>query len=41
MSFRLLVALFSIADTRSRTLYYAGGCGHAWHNRPDPPCDAT
>ncbi|WP_328708044.1 DUF5958 family protein [Streptomyces mesophilus] len=33
-SFRLLVALFSIADTRRRTLYCAGGCGHAWHNLP-------
>ncbi|MDX3531055.1 DUF5958 family protein [Streptomyces sp. ID05-39B] len=35
-SFRLLVALFTIADTRRRTLYCAGGCGHAWHNLPDP-----
>ncbi|MFE7354555.1 DUF5958 family protein [Streptomyces sp. NPDC057543] len=34
-SFRLLVALFSIADTRRRTLYCARGCGHAWHNLPD------
>ncbi|MER7636941.1 DUF5958 family protein [Streptomyces sp. NPDC126522] len=40
-SFRLLVALFSIADTRRRTLYCAGGCGHAWHNLPDLPRDAT
>ncbi|MFF3330905.1 DUF5958 family protein [Streptomyces sp. NPDC002888] len=40
-SFRLPVALFSIADTRRRTLYCAGECGHAWHNLPDPPRDAT
>ncbi|MFC8367549.1 MULTISPECIES: DUF5958 family protein [unclassified Streptomyces] len=40
-SFRLLVTLFSIADTRRRTLYCAGGCGHAWHNLPDPPRDVT
>jgi hypothetical protein len=39
-SFRLLVALFSIADTRRRTLYCAEGCGHAWHNLPDLPLDA-
>ncbi|MEU0370038.1 DUF5958 family protein [Streptomyces sp. NPDC006283] len=31
-SFRLLVALFSIADTRRRALHCAGGCGHEWHN---------
>ncbi|MEV0691566.1 DUF5958 family protein [Streptomyces sp. NPDC050388] len=36
-SFRLLVVLFSIADTRRRTLYCAGECGHAQHNLPDPP----
>ncbi|WP_435222556.1 DUF5958 family protein [Streptomyces sp. Tue6028] len=40
-SFRLLVALFSIADTRRRTLHCAGECGHAWHNLPDLPQDAT
>ncbi|MFD5649542.1 DUF5958 family protein [Streptomyces sp. NPDC127039] len=40
-SFRLLVALFSIADTRRRALRCANGCGHAWHNLPDPPRDAT
>jgi hypothetical protein len=39
-SFRLLVALFSIADTRRRALHCADGCGHAWHNLPDPPRDA-
>ncbi|MET8680941.1 DUF5958 family protein [Streptomyces sp. NPDC004647] len=31
-SFRLLVALFSIADTRRRALHCASGCGHEWHN---------
>jgi hypothetical protein len=35
-SFRLLVALFTIADTRRRTLYCAGECGQAWRNLPDP-----
>ncbi|MFE1255822.1 DUF5958 family protein [Streptomyces fungicidicus] len=40
-SFRLLIALFSIADTRRRTLYCAGGCSHVWHHLPDPPRDAT
>jgi hypothetical protein len=40
-SFRLLVALFGIADTRRRTLHCAGGCRHAWHNLPVPPRDAT
>ncbi|MGW3669229.1 DUF5958 family protein [Streptomyces sp. NPDC005141] len=36
-----LVALFSVADTRRRTLHCAGGCGHEWHNLSDPPRDAT
>ncbi|WP_327189671.1 DUF5958 family protein [Streptomyces xinghaiensis] len=40
-SFRLLIALFSIADTRRRTLYCAGGCSHAWHNLSAPSRDAT
>ncbi|WP_219933603.1 DUF5958 family protein [Streptomyces sp. NWU339] len=40
-SFRLLVALFSIADTRRRTPYRAGERGHARHNLPDPPRGAT
>ncbi|MEU6454786.1 DUF5958 family protein [Streptomyces sp. NPDC047065] len=40
-SFRLLVALFSIADTRRRTRHCADGCGHEWHNLSDPPPDAT
>ncbi|WP_274506119.1 DUF5958 family protein [Streptomyces murinus] len=35
-SFRLLVALFGVADTRRRELYCAGGCTHAWHNLPGP-----
>jgi hypothetical protein len=36
-SFRLLVALLSIADTRRRALHCADGCGHEWHNLADPP----
>ncbi|WP_432162821.1 DUF5958 family protein [Streptomyces tendae] len=40
-SFRLLVALFSIADSRRRALHCVGGCGHVWHNLPDPPRDAA
>ncbi|MFJ4472847.1 DUF5958 family protein [Streptomyces sp. NPDC089424] len=40
-SFRLLVALFSIADTRRRTLHCAGTCGHAWHHLRDTPRSAT
>ncbi|MGW2444973.1 DUF5958 family protein [Streptomyces sp. NPDC001675] len=40
-SFCLLVALFSIADTRRRALHCADGCGQAWHNLLDPPRDAT
>jgi hypothetical protein len=40
-SFRLLVALFSIADTRRRALHCADGCGHEWDNLPDPLRDAT
>ncbi|MFD5284613.1 DUF5958 family protein [Streptomyces rubrogriseus] len=40
-SFRLLVALFNIADTRRRALHRASGCRHAWHNLPEPPRDAT
>ncbi len=34
-SFRLLVPLFSIADTRRRALHCANGCGHEWHNLPN------
>ncbi|MFI2434293.1 DUF5958 family protein [Streptomyces sp. NPDC018693] len=40
-SFRLLVALFSIADTRRRMLHCADGCGHEWHNLRDPQRDAN
>jgi len=40
-SFRLLVALFSIADTRRRTLHCVDGCGHEWHNLRDPLRDTT
>ncbi|CAL9570714.1 hypothetical protein SUDANB108_04857 [Streptomyces sp. enrichment culture] len=40
-SFRLLVALFSIADTRRRTRHCADGCGHEWHNLSDLRRDAT
>ncbi|MFE9099071.1 DUF5958 family protein [Streptomyces sp. NPDC007264] len=40
-SFRLLVALFSIADTRRRALHCADGCGHEWHNLPSLLRDAT
>ncbi|MER5430571.1 DUF5958 family protein [Streptomyces sp. NPDC002588] len=39
-SFCLLVALFSIADTRRRMLHCADGCGHEWHNLLDPRRDA-
>ncbi|MEU1312223.1 DUF5958 family protein [Streptomyces cinnamoneus] len=31
-AFRLLVALFSIADTRRRETECRGQCGHFWHN---------
>ncbi|WP_406487939.1 DUF5958 family protein [Streptomyces phaeochromogenes] len=30
-AFRLLVALFAIADNRRRERYCADGCSHAWH----------
>jgi len=40
-SFRLLISLFSIADTRRRTLHCTKRCGHEWHNLPDPPRDAN
>ncbi|MFG3347852.1 DUF5958 family protein [Streptomyces sp. NPDC048018] len=36
-SFRPLMALFSIADTRRRETHCAGGCGHAWHNLSAQP----
>ncbi|MEU7035211.1 DUF5958 family protein [Streptomyces sp. NPDC046237] len=36
-AFRVLVSVFSVADTRRRQTYCKGTCGHAWHNlsRPD------
>ncbi|MGW3828600.1 DUF5958 family protein [Streptomyces sp. NPDC005071] len=40
-SFRLLVAFFSIADTRRRALHCAGGCGHEWHHLSAQPQDPT
>ncbi|MFC8951571.1 DUF5958 family protein [Streptomyces sp. NPDC057101] len=40
-SFRLLIALFSIADTRRRELRCAGGCGHEWHNLSAQPQGPT
>ncbi|MFD4400963.1 DUF5958 family protein [Kitasatospora sp. NPDC058478] len=33
-AFRVLVSVFSVADTRRRQTYYKGACGHAWHNLP-------
>jgi hypothetical protein len=30
-AFRLLIALFSIADARRRATQCSNGCGHAWH----------
>ncbi|WP_406483046.1 DUF5958 family protein [Streptomyces sp. NBC_01615] len=38
-AFRLLVALFAIADTRRRERHCVGGCSHEWH-QPDPREDA-
>ncbi|MFE5941643.1 DUF5958 family protein [Streptomyces sp. NPDC056480] len=31
-AFRVLVSVFSVADTRRRQTYCKGTCGHAWHN---------
>ncbi|MCX4970784.1 DUF5958 family protein [Streptomyces sp. NBC_00654] len=33
-AFRVLVSVFSVADTRRRQTYCRGTCGHAWHNLP-------
>ncbi|WP_372459846.1 DUF5958 family protein [Streptomyces anatolicus] len=33
-AFRVLVSVFSLADTRRRQTYCEGTCGHAWHNLP-------
>ncbi|MFB6625498.1 DUF5958 family protein [Streptomyces sp. NPDC056374] len=31
-AFRVLVSVFSVADTRRRETYCKGTCGHTWHN---------
>ncbi|MGW9431588.1 DUF5958 family protein [Streptomyces decoyicus] len=31
-AFRVLVSVFSVADTRRRQVYCKGTCGHAWHS---------
>ncbi|MFB7533577.1 DUF5958 family protein [Streptomyces sp. NPDC056178] len=31
-AFRVLVSVFSVADTRRRQTYCKGSCGHSWHN---------
>jgi len=36
-SFRLLVALLSIADVRRRAMQCAQGCSHEWHHLPRSP----
>ncbi|MGM9380717.1 DUF5958 family protein [Streptomyces antibioticus] len=33
-AFRVLVSVFTVADTRRRETYCKGTCGHAWHNLP-------
>ena len=33
-SFKLLLALFTIADTRRRQTQCMDGCSHEWHNLP-------
>ncbi|MCX4834386.1 DUF5958 family protein [Streptomyces sp. NBC_01016] len=33
-AFRVLVSVFSVADTRRRRTYCKGTCGHTWHNLP-------
>ncbi|MYW46257.1 DUF5958 family protein [Streptomyces sp. SID161] len=33
-AFRVLVAVFAVADARRRETYCKGVCGHAWHNLP-------
>nr|BEK64502.1 hypothetical protein KPHV_17290 [Kitasatospora purpeofusca] len=35
-AFRILVSVFSVADTRRRQTSCRGGCGHSWHNLPSP-----
>jgi hypothetical protein len=36
-SFRLLVALLSIADARRRAVHCGGGCSHEWHQQLSSP----
>jgi hypothetical protein len=33
-SFRLLLSLFALADTRRREVHCKNGCTHEWHNLP-------
>ncbi|MFF8271455.1 DUF5958 family protein [Streptomyces sp. NPDC016562] len=33
-AFRVLVSVFSVADTRRKQTYCKGACGHPWHNLP-------
>ncbi|WP_406300622.1 DUF5958 family protein [Streptomyces sp. NBC_00618] len=33
-AFRVLVSVFSVADTRRRRTHCKGTCGHTWHNLP-------
>ncbi|MGW1139122.1 DUF5958 family protein [Streptomyces zhihengii] len=33
-AFRVLVAVFAVADTRRRERHCKGACTHAWHNLP-------
>ncbi|MFD8986143.1 DUF5958 family protein [Streptomyces sp. NPDC059564] len=33
-AFRVLVAVFTVADTRRRETHCKGTCGHPWHNLP-------
>ncbi|WP_323185079.1 DUF5958 family protein [Kitasatospora purpeofusca] len=35
-AFRVLVSVFSVADTRRRRTYCKDTCGHPWHNLPAP-----
>ncbi|WP_403490407.1 DUF5958 family protein [Streptomyces caniferus] len=35
-AFRILVSVFSVADTRRRQTYCKDTCGHAWHNLLPP-----
>ena len=35
-SFRLLLALLSVADARRRAAHCAQGCSHEWHQLPSP-----